>query len=259
MRHGLQTDWLRVLALTLGGFMVTGASNAYNQIIEKITDGMMERTRNRPIPKEEITVRAALIFTTITALLGSFLLWKYLNPLSGILGLIALILYAAIYTPVKKTGSIAVFVGAFPGAVPPLLGWTASTGELSFEAWVLFAIQFIWQFPHFWALAWMLHDDYQKAGFWMLPAGDGRSKNSALQIVVYTAGLIPVGLVPYLFGIAGISSAIIATLCGIFFLSRAIRIYRNLDVREGRKLLFASIIYLPVVQIALMFDVKPLP
>jgi heme o synthase len=259
IRYGVEPNWWRVLMLTIGGFLVTGSSNAFNQIIEKDFDRLMVRTENRPMPRNEISNKSALLFSGITALTGLAILWIFLNPLSGILGLSALVLYVAVYTPMKRATPFAVFVGALPGAVPPLLGWTASTGQPGFEGWVLFAIQFMWQFPHFWALAWMLHDDYLKAGFRMLPAADGRSKTSAMQIMFYTAGIIPIGLLPYMFGITGIVSAIITTACGILFMLRSMQLHRSLDISDARKLLFASFIYLPVVQLALMFDTKPLP
>ena len=162
--------------------------------------------------------------------------------------------YVAIYTPLKQITPFAVFVGAIPGAIPPMLGWIACTGEMSLQAIILFAIQFIWQFPHFWALAWMLEDDYKKAGFEMLPAKDGRSKTSALQIMVYTGSIIPFGLLPYFFRMSGIISAIIITLCGIYFMMKAIKLHSTLEISDARKLLYASFIYLPVVQLALLID-----
>lgn len=259
LRYGNETDWLNVLMLTLGGFLVTGSSNAFNQVIEKDFDKLMVRTLNRPMPRAEITTRSALIFSGISGISGLLILLFFLNATSAILALAALVLYVAVYTPLKRVTPFAVFVGAFPGAVPPLLGWSAATGSLDFEGWVLFAIQFMWQFPHFWALAWMLHDDYLKAGFRMLPAADGRSKTSALQIMFYTAGIIPIGLLPYVFGITGIVSAVVTAACGVLFLVRSVQLHRSLEIQDARNLLFASFIYLPVVQLALMFDTKTLP
>jgi heme o synthase len=170
------------------------------------------------------------------------------------LGLAAMISYVGIYTPLKRITPFAVFVGAFPGAIPPMLGWVADTGEMSIQAVILFAIQFMWQFPHFWALAWILDDDYKKAGFLMLPAADGRSKTSALQVMVYTAGLIPIGVLPFVFHMAGPVSAIITGICGIYFMAKAIKLHKTLEVADARKLLYASFVYLPVVQLALLFD-----
>ena len=247
-------DWKVAVLLTLGGFLVTGSSNAFNQIIEKDLDKLMARTENRPMPNDRLTHTEALFFSGLIGISGIGILWFFVNPLSGILGIAALFSYVAIYTPLKRVTPFAVFVGAFPGAIPPMLGWVADSGEMSIQAIIVFAIQFMWQFPHFWALAWMLDDDYKKAGFYMLPAADGRSKTSALQIMVYTASIIPFGLLPYVFHMAGLTSAIITTLCGLYFMMKAIRLHSTLEVNDARKLLYASFIYLPVVQLALLFD-----
>lgn len=249
-----QIDWFKVLMLTLGGFLVTGASNAFNQIIEKDLDKLMERTQTRPLPQDRLSHSESLIFSFLIGATGVFLLWHFMNPLSGILGIAAMFSYAVIYTPMKRVTPFAVFIGAFPGAIPPMLGWVAATNHLGLEALILFAIQFIWQFPHFWALAWILDDDYKKAGFRMLPAADGRSKTSALQIAVYTAGLVPIGLLPFAFRMAGPVSAVITSICGIYFMYTAIRLLKSCELNDARKLLYASFIYLPVVQLALMFD-----
>jgi protoheme IX farnesyltransferase len=247
-------DWITAVLLTLGGFLVTGASNSFNQIIEKDLDRKMARTENRPMPNSRLSHTEALFFSTIIGAIGIFILWYFMNPLSGILGLAALVSYVGIYTPLKRITPFAVFVGAFPGAIPPMLGWVAVSGEMSIQALILFAIQFMWQFPHFWALAWILDDDYKKAGFHMLPAADGRSKTSALQVMVYTAGLIPIGILPYVFLMAGPVSAVITTICGIYFMAKAIKLHKTLEIADARKLLYASFVYLPVVQLALLFD-----
>lgn len=247
-------SWVQALLLTLGGFLVTGSSNAFNQIIEKELDKKMERTQDRPLPQDRLGETEALIFSGAIGLLGIWILWHFMNPLSGLLGLAALVSYVAIYTPLKRITPFAVFVGAFPGAIPPMLGWVAATGVMSVEAVVVFLVQFMWQFPHFWALAWMLDDDYKKAGFQMLPSITGRSKTSALQVMVYTAGLIPIGLLPYFFNMAGITSAVITTICGIYFMMKAIKLHQTLEISDARKLLYASFVYLPVVQLALLLD-----
>jgi protoheme IX farnesyltransferase len=246
-------DWSMPVLLFFGGFLVTGASNAFNQILEKDLDKLMHRTENRPMPKERLSHTEALIFSTLSAVAGIAMLWQ-LNAMSGILGIVALLSYVVIYTPLKRVTPFAVFVGAFPGAIPPLLGWVAATGNLNIQGWVLFGVQFLWQFPHFWSLAWVLHDDYQKAGFDMLPAADGRSKTSALQILVYTAGLLPMSLVPLLFKLVSPLAAVILLVAGIYFLTKAIRLHRTLEMSDARKVMFASFIYLPVVQLAMMFD-----
>ena len=246
-------DWSMPVLLFFGGFLVTGASNAFNQILEKDLDKLMHRTENRPMPKERLSHTEALIFSTLSAVAGIAMLWQ-LNAMSGILGIVALLSYVVIYTPLKRVTPFAVFVGAFPGAIPPLLGWVAATGNLNIQGWVLFGVQFLWQFPHFWSLAWVLHDDYQKAGFDMLHAADGRSKTSALQILVYTAGLLPMSLVPLLFKLVSPLAAVILLVAGIYFLTKAIRLHRTLEMSDARKVMFASFIYLPVVQLAMMFD-----
>jgi protoheme IX farnesyltransferase len=247
-------SWIQALLLTLGGFLVTGSSNAFNQIIEKELDKKMDRTQQRPLPQDRLSESEALVFSSFIGLLGIWILWHFMNPLSGILGIAALLSYVVVYTPLKRITPFAVFVGAFPGAIPPMLGWVAATGVMSVEAVVVFLIQFMWQFPHFWALAWMLDDDYKKAGFQMLPSITGRSKTSAFQVMVYTAGLIPIGLLPYFFQMAGPVSAVITTLCGVYFMFKAIKLHQTLEISDARKLLYASFVYLPVVQLALLFD-----
>lgn len=247
-------SWIQALLLTLGGFLVTGSSNAFNQIIEKELDKKMDRTQQRPLPQDRLSESEALVFSSLIGLLGIWILWHFMNPLSGILGIAALLSYVVVYTPLKRITPFAVFVGAFPGAIPPMLGWVAATGVMSVEAVVVFLIQFMWQFPHFWALAWMLDDDYKKAGFQMLPSITGRSKTSAFQVMVYTAGLIPIGLLPYFFQMAGPVSAVITTLCGVYFMVKAIKLHQTLEISDARKLLYASFVYLPVVQLALLFD-----
>lgn len=243
-----------VLVLTIGGFLVTGSSNAFNQILERKSDKLMQRTETRPMPQSRISVQEALIFSSLTALIGLVLLWVFLNPLAGALGLGALLTYVVVYTPMKRISSFAVFVGAFPGAIPPLLGWVAVTGKVDLFGLLLFAIQFMWQFPHFWALAWMLDEDYKRAGFKMLPSADGRSKTSALQIMIYSAGIIPIGLLPYYFEMTGWVSAIIVSACGLYLMFRAVKLHSSLSVPDSKKVMYASLIYLPVVQLALMLD-----
>jgi protoheme IX farnesyltransferase len=247
-------DWKVAVLLTLGGFLVTGSSNAFNQIIEKDLDKLMARTENRPMPNDRLTHTEALFFSGLIGISGIGILWFFVNPLSGILGIAALFSYVAIYTPLKRVTPFAVFVGAFPGAIPPMLGWVADSGEMSIQAIIVFAIQFMWQFPHFWALAWMLDDDYKKAGFYMLPAADGRSKTSAFQILIYTAGLVPIGFLPLMFKMVTPVSVILITIAGVYFLIKAVKLHNSLDIKDARKLMFASFIYLPVVQLGMMFD-----
>jgi protoheme IX farnesyltransferase len=248
-------DWTRMLLLILGGFLVTGSSNGFNQIIEKNLDKLMDRTQNRPLPQERMSINESFFIASFTGITGVAILWIFMNPLSGILGLLALILYTVIYTPLKRVTPFAVFVGAFPGAIPPLLGCVAATsgfGEIRLEAWILFVGQFMWQFPHFWAIAWVLDDDYKKAGFHMLPSLGGRDKSSAFQILIYTLFLLPISLLPILFGISGIFSALVISVCGVFFSYQAYNLYKQCTVEAARKLMFGSFIYLPVVQLAVM-------
>ncbi len=247
-------DWTKFLWLLLGGFLVTAASNGFNQVIEIETDKLMKRTASRPLPSARMSVTEALTIALVMGSAGVFTLLYFVNPLCGILSGCSLLSYALVYTPLKKVSPFAVFVGAFPGAIPPLLGWVAATGELSIGAWVLFFLQFIWQFPHFWAIAWVLHEDYTRAGFRMLPSAGGQNNTSAFQTLIYAGSLIPLGLLPYLFGMAGIYSAVFITVCSIVFTYQALDLYRKLDEKSAKRLMFGSFIYLPLVQIALIFD-----
>ena len=250
-----EVNWGKMLLLILGGFLVTGASNGFNQIIETNLDKLMHRTQNRPLPKERMGINEAYLLATFMGIAGVSILWIFMNPLSGLLGLLALVLYTAVYTPLKRITPFAVFVGAFPGAIPPLLGYVASSsgfGEIQFQAWILFVIQFMWQFPHFWAIAWVSDDDYKRAGFRMLPSLGGRDKSSAFQVLVYTLFLLPISLMPVFFGMSGILSAIIILICGTGFAYQAYKLYKDCTVEAARKLMFGSFIYLPVVQIAIM-------
>ncbi len=247
-------EWSRFLLLILGGFLVTGSANAFNQVIERDLDKLMDRTVSRPLPGERIKPFEALVIAGILGVSGLFILTYYMNMASGILGLIALISYTIMYTPLKKVTPFAVFVGAFPGAIPPLLGYVAATGHFGIVAWVLFAIQFLWQFPHFWAIAWVLDDDYKKAGFELLPSKGGRDKSSAFQAFVYAFSLIPVGLLPFFFQISGTISMAIITLAGLVFAVQAWHLYKNCTLEAARRLMFGSFVYLPVVQISMVID-----
>jgi protoheme IX farnesyltransferase len=246
------TNWKDLILLLVGGFFVTGSSNGFNQIIEREPDKVMKRTQNRPLPQNRMSVKEAVIVASAMGLLGVVLLYL-INPLSALLGAVALMLYTAVYTPMKKETPFAVFIGAFPGAIPPMLGYIAFTGALDLEAWVLFAVQFMWQFPHFWAIAWKLDDDYKLAGFKMLPSGN-RDKSSAYLILVYTLMMIPASLLPLFFGISGYISAAIILLAGIGFLLLAVKLFNTLSTKDASKLMFASFIYLPVVQVAMLID-----
>lgn len=246
-------DWPKLLMLIIGGFLVTASSNGLNQVIEKDLDKLMNRTAMRPLPDSRLTVNEALILCVLSGAIGIFILTFFLNITSGILGLFALLSYTFAYTPLKRVSPFSVFVGAFPGAVPPLLGWVAATGHFGIEAWVLFAIQFIWQFPHFWSIAWVLDDDYKKAGFIMLPTGK-RDKGSALQTFVYTISLLPIGFMPFMFNVSGWISLIVIMVVTVYFTWAAFQLFANQSIATARKLMFASFIYLPVVQLVIALD-----
>lgn len=247
--------WEQILAIALGGFMVTAAANGFNQIIEKDLDKLMTRTHLRPMPTGNLSSTEAFIFCSILAIGGIVLLWVFTNPLSALFGLVSIILYALVYTPLKRITPFSVFVGAFPGAFPTLIGAVAATdgfGHISFFALLLFFIQFFWQFPHFWAIAWVSHDDYQKAGFFMLPSKGGRDKTTRSQILIYTLSLFPIALTPYFFNYTGWISATIVSCMGVVFLYQAYNLYKTGTIEDARKLMFGSFIYLPLVQLALM-------
>jgi protoheme IX farnesyltransferase len=247
-------NWTNLFMVFIGGFLLSGASVTINQILEKDLDKVMSRTKLRPLPTARVTVTEAWIFAGLCMLTGVALLIIFTNWLTVSLSILSMVLYSFVYTPLKRVGPIAVFVGAIPGALPPLLGWTAATGQLGFEAYIIFGIQFIWQFPHFWAIAWVSDEDYKKAGFKLLPGGGQRDFNTAIQIIVYTLFLIPLGLLPAKFGITGINSAIVATVCGVLFLAQTFSLLKSDDKRAGLPIMFGSFLYLPIVQIAYLID-----
>lgn len=249
-----QVNWLSLIMLFLGGFLLSGASVIINQVIEKDLDKLMTRTMNRPLPTHRVTVQEAITFGLICMLAGVWILLIYTNVLTTWLSVLSMILYGFVYTPLKRVGPIAVFVGAIPGALPPLLGWTASTGTITYEAMIIFGIQFIWQFPHFWAIAWVADDDYKKAGFKLLPSSGQKDLNTAIQIMIYTMFLIPLGLLPATFGITGVNSAIVATICGVIFFAMTFSLMKSGDRKSALKIMFGSFLYLPIVQIAYLLD-----
>jgi protoheme IX farnesyltransferase len=248
-------QWTDLLALSLGGFLITSAANGFNQIIEKDLDKLMERTRERPMPTEVLTVNEAFIFCTFFGIGGTILLWVYTNPLCGILGFVSMILYALVYTPLKRKTPFSVFVGAFPGALPTLIGGVAAStgfGEVSFFAFLLFMIQFVWQFPHFWALAWFNNDDYAKADFHLLPSRGGKDAFSKFQILLYSVFLLLVSILPFVFQFVGLISTIACVICGLALLLQAYNFYRLPTDAHAKKLFLITLVYLPLVQVALM-------
>ena len=256
--YGLATrgfvSWETLLMLTFGGFLLSGASIGINQVIEKDLDKLMSRTMGRPLPTGRLSVQEAIVFIIICFLASMIILWIYTNPLTVALSVLSMMLYGFVYTPLKRVGPVAVFVGAIPGAFPPLLGWIAATGSISHEAMIIFGIQFIWQFPHFWAIAWVSDDDYKKAGFKLLPSGGGKDLNTVIQIMVYTMFLIPLGLLPAKFGMTGLDSAIVATVCGIAFFAQTFSLMRTGSRQSALRIMFGSFLYLPIVQIAYLLD-----
>ena len=249
-----QVNWVTLAMLFLGGFLLSGSSVIINQIIEKDLDSLMTRTMNRPLPTYRVSVNEATSVAVFCLLAGVTILMLYTNVLTTILSIVSMILYGFVYTPLKRVGPIAVFVGAIPGALPPLLGWVAATGSISHEALIIFGIQFIWQFPHFWAIAWVSDDDYKKAGFKLLPSGGKKDLNTAVQIMIYTMFLIPLGLLPATFGITGLNSAIVVTVCGVLFFAQTFSLMRSGDRKSALKIMFGSFLYLPIVQIAYLLD-----
>lgn len=246
---------LQLLALGLGGFLVTSAANGFNQIIEKDLDKLMDRTRQRPMPTGVLSNTEAFIFCSICGIGGTILLWLYTNPLCGILGFISILLYAVVYTPLKRITPLSVFVGAFPGALPTLIGAVAATkgfGHISFFAVLLFLIQFVWQFPHFWALAWFNSDDYAKADFYLLPSKGGKDQASQFQILIYSVFLLLTSMLPFVFQFVGLLSASVCMVCGLTLLLQAYNFYRIPTDANAKKLFLVTLVYLPVVQLALM-------
>ncbi|MBT9188015.1 heme o synthase [Zobellia russellii] len=251
-----QINFVSLLLLAFGGYCMVGASNAYNQIIEKDLDALMKRTQNRPIPSGRMSVRKALFIAILLTVLGVVSLYV-LNPKTAMFGAISIFLYTSCYTPLKTKTPLAVFVGAFPGAIPFMLGWVAATNEFGIEPGTLFMIQFFWQFPHFWALGWMLDDDYKRGGFKMLPTGK-KDKGTALQIIMYTIWMLVISIVP-VFGFTGrlglsVPAAIIIFLMGMVMLVFAFLLYEKRDNVTARKLMLASVSYITLMQVVYVVD-----
>ena len=251
-----QVDIISLLLLAFGGYCMVGASNAYNQIIERDLDALMNRTKNRPIPSGRMSVNKALVIAITLTVLGIVALY-ILNPKTAMFGAISIFLYTSVYTPLKTKTPLAVFVGAFPGAIPFMLGWVAATNDFGIEPGTLFMIQFFWQFPHFWALGWMLDEDYKKGGFKMLPTGK-KDKGTALQIIMYTIWMLVISIIP-VFGITGrlqlsIPAAILIFLMGMVMLVFAFRLYEKRDNATARKLMLASVSYISLMQVVYVID-----
>jgi protoheme IX farnesyltransferase len=256
-RDGASVNWQVIFNLMVGGSLVTAASNGANQIWERELDIMMRRTQTRPLPQGRMNLKEAYFIVIICLLVGSWLLYR-INFLSAFLGVCAFISYVFIYTPMKRVSPWAVFVGAFPGAIPPMLGAIAYTNKFGLEPGILFFVQFVWQFPHFWAIAWVVFDDYKAGGFSLLPSKFGKSKNSAYQIMVYSLFLIPFTLLPWVLGWTGSATLVIGTILGGWFFWYSYRLFITCDDKDAKKLMFASFFYLPLVQFLYVLDYVPI-
>jgi protoheme IX farnesyltransferase len=266
-------DWKIIFLLFIAGLLITGSANAINQASEKDTDAIMKRTGKRPVAAGRMSVQEAYTFAFIAGSIGILMMVYFFNLSSALLSVLSLFLYAYIYTPLKKLSSVSVLVGGLPGALPCLIGWVAATNTISPFAtinvgntavsngagWGLFGMQFLWQFPHFWAIAWVAHNDYTRAGFKLLPGGGAPTRATALQAIAYAVMMVPVGILPYFFGISGRVSMWIVLAANIFIVVQCIRLYLELNVKAARRVMFSSYIYLPVVFLALLADKITLP
>jgi len=249
-------QWLTLVLLTIGGYCMVGASNVFNQIIEKDLDALMDRTKNRPIPAGKMSVKAAFVLGALLTVAGLAILYS-INPKTAMFGAISIFLYVSIYTPLKTKTPLSVFVGAFPGAIPFMLGWVAATGRFDIEAGTLFLIQFFWQFPHFWAIGWFLFDDYKKGGFFMLPTGK-KDKKTAIQIIIYTGWLVLASLLPAA-GYTGqfklsLPAAEVVLLLGIWMLAAGVKLYKKMDAVTAKKLMLVSVSYISLLQVIYVID-----
>ncbi|MEO6813325.1 MAG: heme o synthase [Ginsengibacter sp.] len=269
----IKFNFASITLLFIAGMLITGSANAINQTVEKDTDALMKRTANRPVASGRMSVKEGWTFAIITGAVGLIIMWQWFNAASAVVALFSLFLYSFIYTPLKKVNSISVIVGAFPGALPCLIGWIAGTGFINplahfqgtlasgevatfsnMGGYVLFAIQFIWQFPHFWAIAWLAHKDYEKAGFKLLPSKEGPSKFSAFQAVIYSMIMVPVGMLPFYFGISGMFSFWVLLACNLWMVYVSILLLVEMNAAAARRVMFSSYFYLMIVFLVLLFD-----
>lgn len=254
MYEGVGFNWLSIMILSIGGILVTTSANTINQIIERDTDKLMTRTQNRPLPTGELTNLEATLFAGITAVAGITLLGYFFNPLSGLLGALSLLIYGFIYTPFKKVSPAAVFIGAIPGAMPLLIGSTAAAGQITMAGMFLFIVQFLWQMPHFWSIAWILNNDYMKGGFSLLPGNNGKARDTAMQNIPYLTMLLLIIPVAFLVGLIGIHAMMIALIAGMVYLYAGFQLCIDLSDKSARKLMFASFLYIPIVLITFVVD-----
>ncbi|QHV98464.1 heme o synthase [Spirosoma endbachense] len=248
-----QVNWWKIAILVIASIAITGAANIINQIIEKDSDKLMKRTAVRPLPTGQLSVNEAAVFAFLLFSIACYLFVEVFNIRAAALAVLSLLLYGFVYTPLKRKGQIAVFVGALPGAFPPMIGWVAATNHFGWAPGILFAIQFFWQFPHFWAIGWLAFDEYKKAGIQMMP-GSGKNADTAFRIMIYTLFLVPVGWLPYLLGMTGINSALVAMIGGILFLAQTFHLMRTCTDKAALQMMFGSLLYLPVVQIVYLLD-----
>jgi len=246
-----------VLLLFVAGMLITGSANAINQVLEKNSDALMKRTAKRPVASGRMSENEAIAFAVIAALLGVGMMWYFFNFQSAMVGLFSLFVYGFIYTPLKKINSISVLVGAIPGALPCLIGWVAATDSFSIGGWILFGIQFLWQFPHFWAIAWLAHKDYEAAGFRLLPADKGPTRFTAVQSIVYSALMVPVGFLPYYAGISGSISMWVLLACNLWMVYVSVMLFIKMDAGSARKVMFSSYFYLMIVLLSLFANRIP--
>jgi protoheme IX farnesyltransferase len=256
----VEYDWLMILLLFAGGMLVTGSANAINQVVERDTDAQMKRTASRPIASGRLTPLNGWIFAILSGAVGIWILGNWFNWSAALLATFSLFLYAFIYTPLKKVNSIAVLMGAVPGALPCLIGWVAGQDEFSLGGWILFAFQFFWQFPHFWAIAWVAHQDYSAVGFRLLPSREGPTQFTAIQTIAYSLLLVPVTLLPFFTGMSttdslqGLIAIGMVILANVFMIGRCINLYRTMEVKAARRVMFGSYLYLPLILFALLLS-----
>jgi len=256
----VEYDWLMILLLFAGGMLVTGSANAINQVVERDTDAQMKRTASRPIASGRLTPLQGWIFAILSGAVGIWILGNWFNWSAALLATFSLFLYAFIYTPLKKVNSIAVLMGAVPGALPCLIGWVAGQDEFSLGGWILFAFQFFWQFPHFWAIAWVAHQDYSAVGFRLLPSREGPTQFTAIQTIAYSLLLVPVTLLPFFTGMSttdslqGLIAIGMVIMANVFMIGRCIFLYRTMEVKAARRVMFGSYLYLPLILFALLLS-----
>jgi protoheme IX farnesyltransferase len=248
-----EVDWLKITLFTIASLAITGAANTVNQIFERESDKLMKRTATRPLPTGRLTPREAATFAFLLFSIATYIFAEAFNVRAAAIAVLSFLLYGFVYTPLKSKGQIAVYVGALPGAFPPMIGWVAATNHYGWEPGILFAIQFLWQFPHFWAIGWLAFDDYQRAGMQMMP-GKAKNRKTAFRMMVYTIFLIPLCWLPFLLGITGVVSAIVATIGGILFLAQTFHLMKTCTDKAALQMMFGSLLYLPVVQVAYLLD-----